>query len=176
MIVKGISTKADFARTKLMNSGLLVVRFDEVENEDGTVSYNETSVANTIDSVKELWKARIREYDTSDKVNGFTLKHGNVSIDYWLPAEKRVQLLNAARAVKALGGSTYVLDIREKGVSIEIDCDKLVSMLTSLEDYAAKCYNQTSKHLANVEKLTTIEEVVGYDITTDYPNRPVYEV
>lgn len=176
MKVKGICAKADFAKTKLMDSGLLVVRYDETENEDGTVSYSEESVANTIDSVRELWKRRIDEYDTSGKVNAFTLKHGDVAIEYWLPAAKRVQLLTAANAVKATGGKEYVLDIREKGVSISVDCDKLISMLTNLEDYAAKCYNATSRHLADVDRLTTIEEVVGYDITEGYPETPTFEV
>lgn len=44
-------------------------------------------------------------------------------------------------------------------------------MLYAIEVYASKCYDNTQKHLANVEKLETLEEIIEYDYHTGYPEK-----
>lgn len=44
-------------------------------------------------------------------------------------------------------------------------------MLNALEVYAAEALNTTESHKANVEALTTIQEVKNYDFTTNYPEK-----
>lgn len=41
------------------------------------------------------------------------------------------------------------------------------------ELYALECYNVTASHKANIEQLTTIEEVEAYDYTIGYPEKLV---
>lgn len=171
----------------------VVLRFNAKE-EDGAVTCDETIVAADYseDKVKadyEAWKAKreaarlqdaknekvraILAYDVSDNVNSFTLKHGDVSVDYWLTAVRRNQLVTSVTA----WGEThddYTLDLREYNVSIDIPCNTLLAMLSELESYAVACYNATSKHVMEVPRLETIEEVEAYDYTADYPEKKVF--
>lgn len=41
----------------------------------------------------------------------------------------------------------------------------------TIEVYAKDCYNVTATHQAEVNKLTTIEEVEAYDYKTGYPEK-----
>ena len=41
----------------------------------------------------------------------------------------------------------------------------------ALELYALECYNVTAAHKADIEALTTVEEVVAYDYESDYPEK-----
>jgi hypothetical protein len=46
-----------------------------------------------------------------------------------------------------------------------------VQMLYALEVYASACYDNTQRHLAAVDSLSTIEEIQSYDYTTGYPDK-----
>ena len=59
----------------------------------------------------------------------------------------------------SLGRETYRLDLREVGVSVDINCEKLLQMLSALEVYAIDCYNKTTDHIYAVNDLTTVEEI-----------------
>ena len=43
-------------------------------------------------------------------------------------------------------------------------------MLAQLEVYALNCLNNALRQKAEVEALTTVEEVEAYDVTNGYPN------
>lgn len=49
--------------------------------------------------------------------------------------------------------------------------DVATQMLYSIEIYASACYDNTQQHLANINALTTIDEVENYDHTSNYPEK-----
>lgn len=164
----------------------------EVEGEDGEVkTVTETSTDFDYDGVwidnvlseqdvpskvREYVVGLINGYDTSSKVNTFVLSNGTVKVNYWLSAAKRNQLVRSVTSWKDAGNKNYTLDLREYGVSVDIPCDTLLTMLDSLENYAVACYNATSKHINAVSQLTDIEELLEYDYTQDYPDVLTFEV
>lgn len=107
----------------------------------------------------------ITAYDTSSNVNGFILDGEEV----WLDKDTRVGLMNSTNIQKAAGQETTTLWF--EGKSYTIPCDTAIQMLSALELYALECYNTTAQHKANVEALTTKEEVEAYDYTTGYPEK-----
>lgn len=114
---------------------------------------------------KEAMIAKIDEYDTSDAVNSFMLGEDML----WLPKSDRVGLMNSCQIEKAVGKEVTTLWFA--GSSYTIPLDLAMQMLSALEIYALDCYNVTAKHKAEVEKLTTIEEVDSYDYTYGYPEK-----
>ena len=72
--------------------------------------------------------------------------------------------------------NTYRLDLRDLGLSVDIDCNKLLEMLSALEVYAIDCYNKTTDHIFNVNSLTTIEEIENYDYRSGYPEKLIFEI
>lgn len=171
MVVKGICAKDDFKRSEVLKNGLRIVRFDETTDENGMMSFSEETVENSVEGAKELLKRLINEYDVSSEVNGFTISHEGKELVYWLPAEKRGQLATGIAARKACGSNSYTLDLREYGMSIDVDCDKLSDMLSKLENYAVESYNATSKHLNEVTTITGIDTLLTYDYKAGYPER-----
>lgn len=191
---KTVIPKADY-KEKEVRENTTVVRFDPVEV-DGQIECAECVVDNGYDEevlqgIYDAWKqkceavrlksvksakfAEIDDYDVSDNVNNFIIKHGGMQLNYWLPAVTRNQLKNSVGSW-ANSHDTYKLDLREYGVSLDIPCDSLLAMLQALEDYAVACFNTTSAHMAAVNKLTTVSEVENYDITADYPQQLEFEL
>lgn len=77
--------------------------------------------------------------------------------------------MNSTQIEKASGKENTTLWFN--GKSYVIPCDTAIQMLSALELYALDCYNVTAQHKANVEALTTKEEVEEYDYTTGYPEK-----
>ena len=121
--------------------------------------------ATKLDEVKAEVLAKIDAYDTSSEVNSFNLN----GLPVWLDKETRVGLMNSTQIEKAAGHETTTLWLGS--VSLVINCDLAIQMLSALELYALECYNKTAEHKANVGKLTSIEEVEAYDYTTGYPDK-----
>ena len=107
----------------------------------------------------------IETYDTSPAVNSFALQ----GKEMWLPKEKRVGLVNSTTTEKKAGRETTTL--WHDGVRYELPVDAALQMLAALELYALECYNVTEAHKADIKALTTVEEVVAYDYTADYPEK-----
>ena len=55
-------------------------------------------------------------------------------------------------------------------MSITISIDKALTLLTAVEMYAKKCFDNTQKHYAEINQLESIEGCLAYDITKDYPD------
>ena len=121
--------------------------------------------ATKLDEVKAEVLAKIDAYDTSSEVNSFSLN----GLPVWLDKDTRVGLMNSTQIEKAAGHETTTLWLGS--VSLVINCDLAIQMLSSLELYALECYNKTAEHKANVGKLMSIEEVEAYDYTTGYPDK-----
>jgi hypothetical protein len=56
-------------------------------------------------------------------------------------------------------------------VSLTINCDLAIEMLSALELYALACYNKTAEHKNIVNNLETIKEVEDYDYKIGYPEK-----
>lgn len=130
-----------------------------VANEDYLLKASKKAVADAITT-----------YDSSPSVNGFLLN----GLRVWLNKDTRVGLMNSTNIAKAMGQTTTTLWFG--GMKMEVDCDKAIGLLSALEMYALECFNTTAKHKAAVEKMQTVEEVLGYDYTQGYPEQLKMEV
>lgn len=113
----------------------------------------------------------INKYDSSKEVNICYIKTALDTIPYWANKTERSSLKSAIQDCIAMGRETYRLDLREVGVSVDINCEKLLSMLSALEVYAIDCYNKTTDHIYAVNNLTTVEEIEAYDYRVGYPEK-----
>lgn len=137
--------------------------YDENEVQKAFVEFSAKMDALKLKQAKVDKIAEIAAYDTSDKVNGFTLN----GLLVWLDKATRVGLMNSTTIAKAAGQQTTTLWLG--GLKLVVDCDKAIQLLSALEMYALECFNVTASHKAAVSELTTIEEVIAYNYRTGYP-------
>lgn len=137
--------------------------YDEGEIQKAFVEFSAKMDALKLKLAKVDKIAEIAAYDTSDKVNGFTLN----GLLVWLDKATRVGLMNSTTIAKAAGQQTTTLWL--KGIKLVVDCDKAIQLLSALEMYALECFNVTASHKATVNELTTVEEVEAYDYKSGYP-------
>ena len=107
--------------------------------------------------------AQIENYDASDAVEQFTIN----DLPMWLGHEVRQQIRTSADAYAALGREEMTKIFNGQEFTFTIDV--WYQMLNLLEIYAAEALNTTERHKAAVSQLSTIQEVVDYDYTADYP-------
>ena len=119
----------------------------------------------TLEKAKKEKLEAILAYDTSSDVNGFMLNGNKV----WLDKETRVGLMNSTQITRDMGQDTTTLWF--DGYKLEVRCDMVIMLLSSLEMYALECFNVTAAHKKAVSELTTIEEVEAYDYKTGYPKQ-----
>ena len=112
----------------------------------------------------------IDKYDTSSAVNGFVLNGQTV----WLDKSTRVGLMNSTTIAKTAGNETTTLWLGDN--RLEVDCDKAIQLLSALEMYALECFNVTAAHKKAVGELTSVGEVLAYDVTAGYPEQLKMEV
>ena len=118
----------------------------------------------------------VLEYDVSPNVNSFTItKNGEKVTDYWIDRDLRTSLEGDVLAAQSLG-DTYKFDIREMGITLELNCTKFLAALAVLRQYAYTAYNVTSAHLAAIEALGSVEEVEAYEYKTGYPKKLSFEI
>lgn len=118
----------------------------------------------------------IEHYDASKEVNICYIKTPLDTIPYWANKTERSSLKSAVQDYIAINRETYRLDLRDVGVSVDIACDKLLTMLIALEVYAIDCYNKTTDHIFAVKNLTTVEEIEAYDYRVGYPEKLTFEL
>ena len=117
-----------------------------------------------IKEIKELLLSLQAEYDNSAEVNSFYLNGKRV----WLDKATRVGLFNILNLEKSNGIDVTTLWFNT--MPIKVNIDKALTLLTAVEMYAKKCFNNTQKHCAEIKQLETIEDCLAYDITKDYPD------
>lgn len=106
-------------------------------------------------------EALIKAYDKSSNVNSFYYKGKK----YWLDKNTRVGLQNLANC------SSNNMSLVLEDTIVELSIDKAKSFLSKLEEYAGKCYINTTKHLLAIKDFKTVEDVINYDYTTGYPDK-----
>lgn len=133
--------------------------YDGVRLETGGM----TSEAALTAAAQKMVLAEIDKHDTSSAVNGFILNGQRV----WLDKATRVGLMNSTTIAKAMGQATTTLWLSD--VKLVVECDKAIQLLSALEMYALECFNVTAAHKKAVAEMSTVESVLGYDYTADYP-------
>lgn len=108
---------------------------------------------------------QIEHYDSSNEVNEFYIQ----GMPVWLDKPTRAGLKLRFDAELAIKKSETTLWYNN--VSFSLPLNTAVQMLYALEVYASECYDNTQAHLANVEKLETLEEIENYDYKTGYPEK-----
>lgn len=132
---------------------------------DGWVEYVEPVHERTVEDAKRDAKRRIEEYDSSRSVNEFYMNNYPV----WLDKATRAGLKLRFEAEIATGKTDTVLWY--EGSQFPLSLEQAMQMLYAIEVYASACYDNTQKHLAEVEKLETIEEVEAYNYRKGYPEK-----
>ena len=117
-----------------------------------------------VKEIKELLLSLQKEYDNSAEVNSFYLNGKRV----WLDKATRVGLFNILNIEKASNTETTTLWFNN--TSIEIQVDKAIALLTTVEKYAKQCFDNTQKHYVEINQLESIEDCLQYDITAGYPD------
>ena len=118
----------------------------------------------------------IESYDSSSDVNECLIHYNGETIPYWADKTTRTTLKEAVRDCIAVGISTYRLDLRDYGVSIDIDCELMLGMLQELEVYAIRCYNKTTDHIYAVKAMDNIEDIQTYSYQSNYPSKLEFSV
>lgn len=124
-----------------------------------------TNEEEALAAIKADLIAQITTYDTSEAVNSFMLQGKQM----WLPKETRVGLVNSVTIEKNAGKETTTLWF--DGAKYELPVDTALQMLSALELYALECYNVTAAHKAAVNALESVEDIVAYDYTENYPEK-----
>jgi hypothetical protein len=114
---------------------------------------------------KQYITEEIIRYDSSREVNEFYIQEMPV----WLDKATRAGLMLRFNSELALKKDTTTLWY--EGQSFTLPLNTAMQMLYALEVYASECYDNTQLHLANVEKLETLEELKEYDYRGGYPEK-----
>lgn len=185
--VKTFIPEKDFVAVEKVGNKMLV-RFDAVKDSDmdayscveGSVSaseYDEQEVRREYEAWKQKWadkalvlakKAKIAEivdYDKSPAVNAFYLN----GEQHWLDFNLRDRVFDGNERIAYKGREETSLWLDGKCFVMPIATAQ--DLICTIEVYAKDCYNVTATHQAEVNKLTTIEEVEAYDYKTGYPEK-----
>lgn len=108
---------------------------------------------------------KIKEYDSSDKVN--ILYVNNYPI--WLDKSTRVGLKLRFESEIAMGMSETSLWY--ENLQFPISLENAMQLLYAIEIYASACYDNTQKHLSEVMKLQTVEDIQNYNYKYGYPEK-----
>ena len=185
--VKTFIPVKDFVAVEKVGNKMLV-RFDAVKDADmdayscveGSVSaseYNEQEMRREYGAWKQKWaekalvlakKAKIAEiaaYDKSPAVNAFYLN----GEQHWLDFNLRDRVFDGNERIAYKGREETSLWLDGKCFVMPIAAAQ--DLICTIEVYAKDCYNVTATHQAEVNKLTTIEEVEAYDYKTGYPEK-----
>lgn len=117
----------------------------------------------TIEDYRRGKIEEIKRHDTSLEVNNFYMQGEPM----WLDFEKRSRLLLRFQAETAKGNENTTL--WGNGKEYKLPLSVAIQMLYELETYASMCYDNTQRHITNVNSLTTIEEIQSYDYRSGYP-------
>lgn len=135
---------------------------------DGWVRYeytDEQKAQIALLEAKRIKAKAINDYDTSAAVNLFYYQ----SMPMWLDKATRAGLLLRFQAEKAQELVSTCLWYNR--VQYTLPVDQAIQMLYAIELYASACYDNTQRHLAAVNAMTTVEEIENYDHTVGYPEK-----
>lgn len=117
-----------------------------------------------IKEIKKILLSLQKEYDNSAEVNSFYINDKRV----WFDKDTRVGLFNLLNIEKA--SNTETITLWFNSMPVEMNVNKAISLLTTVEKYAKQCYDNTQKHYTEIVQLNSIEACLQYDITAGYPS------
>jgi hypothetical protein len=142
---------------------------EEMILSDGWVEYIEPVYEPTEEEILNIEKEHrvedILRYDSSQEINCFYI--GGQEI--WLDKATRAGLKLRFEAEIAMGKTDTIL--WHEGQQFPLQLELAMQMLYAIEIYASACYDNTQKHIANVNNLNTLEELKVYDYRIDYPEK-----
>lgn len=140
---------------------------EEMVLEAGWIEYKvpEPTDAEKLEQAKAMKILEITEYDASSAVNEFSVQ----GYPIWLDKATRAGLKLRFEAELQSGITETALWYN--GVQFPIPVELGIQILLAVELYASACYDNTQKHMANVQALTTMEEIEAYDFTIGYPEK-----
>lgn len=143
---------------------------EEMLLEHGWVEYIIPVYEPTIDDCRRDKIKEITMFDSSSEVNGFYI--GDQEI--WLDKATRVGL--KLRFETEMEDGDIETTLWYNGIPFVLNLITANQMLHAIEKYASKCYDNTQRHIGNINKLTTIEEIEAYDYKTGYPEKLVFDI
>ena len=132
---------------------------------DGVKLYNILSDKDVLPRLREYAIANISKFDSSPKVNSFTIDGKTL----WLDKDTRLALRQRFAAEKAAGITSTTLWYKTYKFSLSVDT--ALDMLNAIEIYACKCYDITAAHKAAVQKMTDFKDILNYDYKVGYPEK-----
>lgn len=140
---------------------------DEMLFADGWELYvePEPTEEELFNKAKKIKMDEVIRYDSSRDVNEFYIQ----GMPVWLDKATRSGLMLRFNSELALKKENTTLWY--EGYSFTLPLNTAMQMLYALEVYASECYDNTQLHLANVEKLETLEELKEYDYRGGYPEK-----
>lgn len=116
-------------------------------------------------NAKKDKKQEVGQYDSSNAVNEFYIS----GMPVWLDKATRAGLKLRFDAEVAMGKTETTL--WHGNMQFPLSLDMALQMLCAIEVYASACYDNTQAHLANIDNLETLEAVLEYEYTADYPEK-----
>lgn len=163
-----------FVKRKTDNITVKVITILKNETEQDFEEVDNIIDSNVEDS-KILKIEEINKYDKSKDVESFYINDKRL----WLSKEERsaIDRQIIARENNSLNDITlsFLTDDNEM-IFFTIDNTKAKGMLDLLEIYAGDALNATNKHIQNVLKLTTVEDINNYNYTTNYPEKLNFKI
>lgn len=116
-------------------------------------------------NAREDKKRDIEEYDKSSDINEFYIQ----DIPVWLDKVTRAGLKLRFEAEIAIGKTETTLWYGNMQFPLELNL--AMQMLYAIEVYASACYDNTQLHLANVDAIDTLDELLEYNYRIGYPEK-----
>jgi hypothetical protein len=116
-------------------------------------------------NAREDKKRDIEEYDKSNDINEFYIQ----DIPVWLDKVTRAGLKLRFEAEIAIGKTETTLWYGNMQFPLELNL--AMQMLYAIEVYASACYDNTQLHLANVDAIDTLDELLEYNYRIGYPEK-----
>ena len=135
--------------------------------EDGWELYEqpEPTFEEVLQEAKDRKIFDILHYDSSEDVNMFYIQ----GLPVWLDKATRAGLKLRFEAELAIGKTDTILWYNN--MQFPLALTDAIQMLYAIEVYASACYDNTQAHVANVNALTSVDEINLYDYTLGYPDK-----
>lgn len=139
--------------------------FDENKVKAAFAQFSAKMDALKLEQAKADKIAEITAYDKSPAVNAFYIN----GEQHWLDFNLRDRVFDGNERIAYKGREETSLWLDGKCFVMPITVAQ--DLICTIEVYAKDCYNVTATHQAEVNKLTTIEEVEAYDYKIGYPEK-----
>lgn len=118
-----------------------------------------------VESARRMMLEEVDKFDSSGEVNGIIINGQSV----WIDKNTRMGLRQNIADKKAVSQSNITMWMGE--TPITMPCDKAEEWMCKIENYAYDCFNVTAYHKANIQSLTSLEDILAYDVTIGYPEK-----